>query len=62
MIVLAALFLVLQGSAAVGAPAAGVQDAAYSPDGRLALAVDGDIWVQRGTNASSGGTSMTSRL
>ncbi|HEU6453500.1 MAG TPA: gamma-glutamyltransferase [Gemmatimonadaceae bacterium] len=60
MIVLAALFLVLQGSAAVGAPAAGVQDAAYSPDGRLALAVDGDIWVQRGTNASSGWTRITS--
>ncbi|HEX6964909.1 MAG TPA: gamma-glutamyltransferase, partial [Gemmatimonadaceae bacterium] len=33
-----------------GAPSpsgAGVQSAAYAPDGRLALAIDGDLWVQR---------------
>ncbi|HEU4584975.1 MAG TPA: LpqB family beta-propeller domain-containing protein, partial [Gemmatimonadaceae bacterium] len=60
MIGLATLLLVLQGSAAVGAPAPGVQDAAYASDGRLALAIDGDIWVQRGTDASSGWTRITS--
>jgi gamma-glutamyltranspeptidase len=60
MIVLAALFLVLQGAVGVGAPAAGVQDAAYSADGRLALAIDGDIWVQRRPDDSSEWTRITS--
>ena len=47
MIPFAALLLFLQTSTGAATPAVGVQDAAYAPDGRLALAVDGDIWVQR---------------
>ncbi|MEO9226061.1 MAG: gamma-glutamyltransferase, partial [Gemmatimonadaceae bacterium] len=47
MIPLAILMLALQTGVAPGSPTSGVQDAAYGPDGRLALAIDGDIWVQR---------------
>jgi gamma-glutamyltranspeptidase len=60
MIVHAALLLLLQVPAAVDAPTAGVQDAAYAPDGRLALAIDGDIWVQRAPRAGAGWTRVTS--
>jgi gamma-glutamyltranspeptidase len=47
MIPLVTLLLVLQTSTGAATPAAGVQDAVYAPDGRLALAIDGDIWAQR---------------
>ena len=43
-----AILLVLLQTASGSAPTgAGVQSAAYSSDGRLALAVRGDLWVQR---------------
>ena len=38
----------------------GVQDAAYGPDGRLALAIDGDIWVQRTKGDSTSWMHVTS--
>jgi gamma-glutamyltranspeptidase/Tol biopolymer transport system component len=44
---LTAMLLVFQAAVGTGSPASGVQDAAYAPDGRLALSIDGDIWVQR---------------
>ncbi len=47
MILPVALLLLLQTSAGIAVPSTGIQDAAYARDGRLALAVDGDIWVQR---------------
>ena len=47
MIPLATLLLSLQAAAGFASPVPGVQDAAYGPDGRLALAIDGDLWVQR---------------
>jgi gamma-glutamyltranspeptidase len=59
MISLAALLLVLQTSAGASAPGSGVQDAAYAPDGRLALAIDGDIWVQRARDDGAGWTRIT---
>ncbi|HET7623311.1 MAG TPA: LpqB family beta-propeller domain-containing protein, partial [Gemmatimonadaceae bacterium] len=60
MIPFATLLLVLQTSAAAATPATGVQDAAYGPDGRLALAIDGDIWVQRAPGDTTGWTRITS--
>jgi gamma-glutamyltranspeptidase len=59
MIPLATLLLVLQTSTGAATPAAGVQDAAYAPDGRLALAIDGDIWVQRTAGDRSSWTRIT---
>ncbi len=47
IVTLATLMLTFQTATAIGVPTNGVQDAAYGPDGRLALAIDGDIWVQR---------------
>jgi gamma-glutamyltranspeptidase len=60
MIPFAALLLFLQTSTGAAAPAAGVQDAAYALDGRLALAVDGDIWVQRAAGDGASWTRITS--
>jgi len=60
MLPLATLLLVLQTAASIGSPAAGVQDAAYAPDGRLALAVDGDIWVQRSARDTTDWIQITS--
>ena len=59
MIHLATLLLLLQTSTGAATPAAGVQDAAYAPDGRLALALDGDIWVQRAASDSTSWTRIT---
>lgn len=60
MIPLATLLLFLQTSTGVVTPATGVQDAAYARDGRIALAVDGDIWVQRAAGDTTGWTRITS--
>lgn len=60
MIAFATLLLLLQTPAAPAARAAGVQDAAYGPDGRLALAIGGDIWVQRAPGDTTGWTRITS--
>ena len=59
MIPLVTLLLVLQTTAGAPTPAAGVQDAAFAPDGRLALAIDGDIWVQRAAGDSTSWTRIT---
>lgn len=40
------LFLLLQTSQGAAPAPSGVQSAAYAPDGRLALAIRGDLWVQ----------------
>ena len=45
MIPLAALLLI-QVSTGAALPGSGVHGAAYGPDGRLALAIHGDLWVQ----------------
>jgi gamma-glutamyltranspeptidase len=60
MISLAALLLIVQATVPVSSPATGVQDAAYSPDGRLALAIDGDIWVQRSARDTTAWIRVTS--
>jgi len=60
MVPIATLLLILQTVASTGSPASGVQDAAYGPDGRLALAIDGDIWVQRSLSDSTGWIQITS--
>lgn len=57
---LATLLLALQAAATTIPPATGVQDAAYSRDGRLAVAVDGDIWVQRSKSDSTDWIRITS--
>ncbi|HEX5436030.1 MAG TPA: gamma-glutamyltransferase [Gemmatimonadaceae bacterium] len=44
---LSLLLVLVQAAAPVGPAGSGVQGAAYAPDGRLALAVRGDLWVQR---------------
>jgi gamma-glutamyltranspeptidase len=60
MIPLAALLLVLQTAVTTGSPAPGVQDAAYGPHGRLALAIDGDIWVRRSAADTTSWMQITS--
>jgi len=60
MVQLAAMLLVLQTAASTGTPTSGVQDAAYGPDGRLALAIDGDIWVQRSAGDATNWFQITS--
>ena len=57
---LIATLLVVQTAAGTGSPASGVQDAAYGPDGRLALAIDGDIWVQRSARDTASWIQITS--
>jgi gamma-glutamyltranspeptidase/glutathione hydrolase len=57
---LTAMLLVLQTLASAGSPTRDVQDAAYAPDGRLALAVDGDIWVQRSARDTTSWIQITS--
>jgi gamma-glutamyltranspeptidase len=59
MIPFAALLLVVQTSTGAATPATGVQHAAYGPDGRLALAIDGDIWIQRTPGDSAGWVRIT---
>ena len=54
------MLLALQTVAGTGSPTSGVQDAAYGPDGRLALAVDGDIWVQRSARDTTSWIQVTS--
>lgn len=54
------MLLVLQTVAGTGSPTSGVQDAAYGPDGRLALAIDGDIWVQRSARDTTSWIQVTS--
>ncbi|HET7565503.1 MAG TPA: hypothetical protein VFJ96_10945, partial [Gemmatimonadaceae bacterium] len=57
---LAALLVVLQ-LPSVGSPTgAGVQSAAYASDGRLALAIDGDLWVQRSARDTTHWVQITS--
>ena len=60
MISLAILLLSLQTAAGSASPVPGVQDAAYGPDGRLALAIDGDLWVQRSASDSMRWVRVTS--
>ena len=60
MFPLTAMLLVLQTAISPSSPASGVQDATYAPDGRLALAIDGDIWVQRSAGDTSSWTQVTS--
>lgn len=60
MITVVALLLALQTPSGTPSPASGVQDAAYAPDGRLALAVDGDIWIQLAPGEGTGWTRVTS--
>src|SRR6185312_1645654 len=55
-----AILLVLQTAISTGTPTSGVQDAAYGPDGRLALAIDGDIWVQRSAGDATNWIQITS--
>lgn len=59
MISLAVLLLFVQGTAGAHAPVTGVQGAAYASDGRMALAVDGDIWLRRTGDDSAGWTRIT---
>ncbi|MEO7102231.1 MAG: gamma-glutamyltransferase, partial [Gemmatimonadaceae bacterium] len=60
MLPIATLLLVLQAVTGTGSPTRGVQDAAYGPDGQLALAIDGDIWVQRSVRDSTSWIRITS--
>lgn len=60
IISLAPTLLRLQIAVTPGRPTSGIQDAAYGPDGRLALAVDGDIWVQRSKRDSTDWIQVTS--
>jgi len=55
-----AILLVLQTAISTGTPTSGVQGAAYGPDGRLALAIDGDIWVQRSAGDATNWIQITS--
>ncbi|MEO6778741.1 MAG: gamma-glutamyltransferase [Gemmatimonadaceae bacterium] len=57
---LATLLLAFQVASTVAPPTTGVQDAAYARDGRLAVAVDGNIWVQRSKNDSTDWIRITS--
>jgi gamma-glutamyltranspeptidase len=57
---LAAILLILQTVAGTGPPTSEIQDAAYGPDGRLALAIDGDIWVQRSSRDTASWIRITS--
>ncbi|HSU97784.1 MAG TPA: hypothetical protein VLI40_11180, partial [Gemmatimonadaceae bacterium] len=60
MFPLTAVLLVLQTVASTASPTNGVQDAAYGPHGRLALAIDGDIWVQRAAGDTTHWIQITS--
>ena len=60
MIPLAILLLVFQSTTLPRPLTTGVQDAAYAPDGRLALAIDGDIWVQRAASDTAHWVRITS--
>ena len=61
---LALLLVLLQtqaGAAPPEAPAAiGVHGASYGPDGRLAVAIDGDLWVQRSPGDTTHWAQVTS--
>jgi gamma-glutamyltranspeptidase/Tol biopolymer transport system component len=57
---LAAMLLILQTVTVTTPPTGGVQDAAYAPDGRLALAIGGDIWVQRSARDTASWIHVTS--
>lgn len=60
MIPLATLLFLFQTSASATPPTRGVHDAAYGRDGRLALAVRGDLWVRRSASDSTHWTRVTS--
>ena len=60
MISFATLLLLFQGASAAAPPVNSVQDAAYGPDGRLALAIAGDLWVQRSARDTTHWVQVTS--
>ena len=49
----------LQGAVTATQPA--MRDPAYAPDGRLAVSIDGDLWVQRTPGEASGWLSLRRR-
>lgn len=60
MMIQLATLLLFQAVAGAAPAKAQVQDAAYGPDGRLAFAIAGDIWVQRSASDTTHWIQVTS--